>query len=242
VAGHSHWKSIKHQKGAADAKRSKAFSKFSKAIMIAARDGTDPKFNLKLSYAIDKARAGNMPKDAIEKAIKKGSGEGDTKFEELTYEGYGAGGIAFVVETLSDNRNRTAPELRRLFDVKGGKLGAPGSALRFFERKGLLSVAKDKASEEQIFELATEAGAEDIQTSEDAYHITTGAQDFLNVKNALLGKELELAQAEIAFVPTMTTPTPDPKDAQRVEGLIESLEDHDDVQNVYTNWAGPSGA
>lgn len=242
MAGHSHWKSIKHQKGAADAKRSKAFSKFSKAIMLAARDGTDPNFNLKLSYALDKARAGNMPKDAIEKAIKKGSGEGDTKFEELTYEGYGAGGVAFVVETLSDNRNRTAPEIRKLFDSKGGKLGTPGSALRSFERKGLLAVSKEKATEEQIFEIATEAGAEDIQTGEDAHHITTKPEDFLNVKNALLAKELELAQAEIAFVPTLTVETADPKDAQRVEALLESLEDHEDVQNVYSNWAGPPAA
>jgi YebC/PmpR family DNA-binding regulatory protein len=207
--------------------------------MLAARDGTDPHFNLKLSYALDKARAGNMPKDAIEKAIKKGSGEGDTKLEELTYEAYGPGGVAFVVETLSDNRNRTAPELRRIFDVKGGKLGAPGSALRSFERKGLLAVAKEKVTEEVIFEIATESGAEDIQTGEDGYHITTKPEDFLNVKKALLAKELELAQAEIAFVPTLTVETHDAKDTTRVEGLIAELEDHEDVQNVYHNWAGP---
>jgi len=241
MAGHSHWKSIKHQKGAADAKRSKLFSKFSKAIMIAARDGGgDPKHNIKLQYAIDKARAGNMNKDAIEKAIKKATGElGDQMFEELTYEGYGPGGIAFLVETLSNNRNRTAPELRRIFDVKGGKLGAPGSTARFFERKGLLAVAKEAMSEEQIFEIATEAGAEDIQGGEDAWHITTGPQEFVHVKKALVDKGLELAQAELAYVPT-TTMQVDPKDSPKVDGLIAELEDHEDVQGVYTNYGGPN--
>jgi YebC/PmpR family DNA-binding regulatory protein len=238
VAGHSHWKSIKHQKGAADAKRSKAFSKFSKAIMIAARDGGDPKFNLKLQYAIDKARAGNMNKDAIEKAIKKGTGEGsDTKFEDLTYEGYGAGGIALLVSVLTDNRNRSAPELRRIFDVKGGKLGSPGSTARFFEYKGLLSVSKELATEEQIFEIATEAGAEDVQTGEDAYHITTSPTDFVSVKKALTDKGFELAQAELAYVPStpMTVPA---RDAEKIEALIEALEDHEDVQAVFTNYGG----
>ncbi|HZU95774.1 MAG TPA: YebC/PmpR family DNA-binding transcriptional regulator [Planctomycetota bacterium] len=240
MAGHSHWKSIKHQKGAADAKRSKEFSKFSKAIMIAARDGGgDPKMNIKLQYAIDKARAGNMNKDAIEKAIKKATGElGAATYEELTYEGYAPGGVALLVEILSDNRNRTAPELRRIFDVKGGKLGAPGSTARFFERKGLLAVAKEKATEEQIFEIATEAGAEDIQTGEDAYHITTGPQEFVHVKKALVDKGFELAQAELAYVPMNTIQT-DAKDAPRVEGLIDALEDHEDVQNVYSNYGGP---
>ncbi len=240
MAGHSHWKSIKHQKGAADARKSKIFSKCSKALMIAARDGGgDPKHNFKLQYAIDKARAENMNKEAIEKAIKKATGElGAAQYEELTYEGYGAGGVAFLVETLSDNRNRTAPELRRVFDVKGGKLGAQGSTARFFERKGLLAVAKDKCTEEQIFEVATEAGAEDIQTGEDAYHVTTGAQEFVHVKKALLEKGWELAQAELAYVPTSTIQV-DADAAAKVEGLIESLEDHEDVQNVFTNYGGP---
>jgi len=240
VAGHSHWKSIKHQKGAADAKRSKLFSKFSKQIMIAARDGGgDPKHNIRLQYAIDKARAGNMNKDAIEKAIKKATGElGNIIFEELTYEAYGAGGVAFLVETLSDNRNRTAPELRRIFDVKGGKLAAPGATIRLFERKGLLAVEKDKATEEQIFETAVGAGAEDVQTGEDAFHITTGPTEFVHVKKALLEKGFELAQAELAYLPMMTT-TVEQKDVARVEGLIEALEDHDDVQNVYSNYGGP---
>jgi YebC/PmpR family DNA-binding regulatory protein len=240
MAGHSHWKSIKHQKGAADARKSKIFSKCSKALMIAARDGGgDPKHNFKLQYAIDKARAENMNKEAIEKAIKKATGElGAAQYEELTYEGYGAGGVAFLVETLSDNRNRTAPELRRVFDVKGGKLGAQGSTARFFERKGLLAISKEKATEEQIFEIATEAGAEDIVTGEDAYHITTGPQEFVHVKKALLEKGFELAQAELAYVPTSTIQV-DADAAAKVEGLIEALEDHEDVQNVFTNYGGP---
>lgn len=240
MAGHSHWKSIKHQKGAADAKRSKLFSKFSKAIMIAARDGGgDPKHNIKLQYAIDKARAGNMNKDAIEKAIKKATGElGADQYEELTYEGYGPGGIAFLIEALTNNRNRTAPELRRIFDVKGGKLGTPGSTTRFFEKKGLLAVAKEAASEDQIFEIATEAGAEDIQTGEDAYHITTGPQEFVHVKKALTDKGFELAQAELAYVPTATTQV-DADTAGKVDGLIEALEDHEDIQGVYSTYGGP---
>ena len=241
MAGHSHWKSIKHQKGAADAKRSKLFSKFSKAIMIAAREGGgDPKHNLKLQYALDKARAGNMNKDAIEKAIKKATGELEKEYEELTYEAYGPGGIAFLVETLSDNRNRTAPELRKIFDVKGGKFGAPGSTMRFFERKGLLALSKEAATEDQIFEIATEAGAEDVQTGEDAYHITTSPTDFAQVKKALLEKGFELAQAELAYVATSTTPVADANDRSKIEALIEVLEDHEDVQGVYTNYGGPS--
>jgi YebC/PmpR family DNA-binding regulatory protein len=241
VAGHSHWKSIKHQKGAADAKKSKLFSRFSKAIMLAAREGGgDPDHNLHLEYAIEKARAGNMNKDAIDKAIKKATGElGDRVFEELTYEAFAPGGVAFLVETLSDNRNRTAPELRRIFDVKGGRIGVPGSTMRFFERKGLLALSKEAASEDAIFELVTEAGAEDVQTGEDAYHITTSTQDFVKVKKALLAKGFELAQAEFSYVP-MTTVTVDAKDAAKVEALIEALEEHEDVQGCYTNYGGIS--
>jgi YebC/PmpR family DNA-binding regulatory protein len=209
--------------------------------MIAAREGGgDPRFNLKLSYAIDKARAGNMSNDAIDKAVKKATGElGDQMFEELTYEGYGPGGVAIVVETLSDNRNRTAPELRRIFEVKGGKLGAPNSALRFFERKGLIAIAKDKATEEGVFEMATEAGAEDVTTGEDAFHVTTTPQEFVHVKKAFLDKGLELAQAELGFVATSTIQV-DGKDAPKIEGLIEALEDHDDVQAVHSNYGGPN--
>jgi YebC/PmpR family DNA-binding regulatory protein len=240
VAGHSHWKSIKHQKGAADAKRSKLFSKFSKAIMIAAREGGgDPRFNLKLQYAIDKARAGNMNNDAIDKAVKKATGElGADMYEEIAYEGYGVAGVAFLVEALTNNRNRTAPELRKLFDKEGGKLGSTNSTARLFEKKGLLAVSKEKATEEQIFEIATEAGAEDVQTGEDAFHITTGPTEFVIVKKALTDKGFELAQAEFAFVPMLTVPVASADDREKVESLLASLEDHEDVQNVWTTYAG----
>lgn len=241
MAGHSHWKSIKHSKAKVDAQRSRYFSKFSKAIMIAARHGGgDPDMNLKLLYAIEKARAGNMPRDAIEKAIKKGTGEGAdaAAFEEITYEGYAPGGVAIIAETLTDNKNRTAPEMRKLFENKGGKLGSKGSVAYMFEKKGILVVPKT-LSEDQIFELAVEAGAEDVQGIEDVVQVTTPVSAFEAVKKALQAKGLELKMAELSFVSANMVTPPDAKDQQRVEGLLEDLEDYEDVQNVYSNYAPP---
>jgi YebC/PmpR family DNA-binding regulatory protein len=242
MAGHSHWKSIKHQKAAQDAKKSKYFSKFSKAIMIAAREGGgDPDMNLKLQYAIDKARAGNMPRDAIEKAIKKGTGElAAQTFEEGTYEGYGPGGVAIIVETLTDNKNRTAPEIRRVFESKGGKLGAKGSVGFLFERKGVLAVPRASIPDDQVFELAVEAGAEDVQALDEVHHITTAPQAFGAVKAALQKKGLELKVAELSWIASNNVTPPDAKDQQRVEALLEELEDHDDVQAIHSNYAPPA--
>jgi YebC/PmpR family DNA-binding regulatory protein len=242
MAGHSHWKSIKHQKAAQDAKKSKYFSKFSKAIMIAARDGGgEPESNLKLQYAIDKARAGNMPRDAIEKAIKKGTGElqDASAFEEISYEGYAPGGVAVIAEALTDNKNRSASEIRKIFENRGGKLGARGSVTYLFERKGILAVLKKAISEEALFELAVEAGAEDVQALDEVFEVTTPPHAFVSVKNALLGKGLELEVAELAFVAVSSVTPQDARDQQRVETLLSELEDYDDIQAVHSNYAPP---
>ena len=240
MAGHSHWARIKRQKAAVDKGRAKVFSKFSKAIMIAARaGGGDPDMNLSLRYAIDRARAGNMTNDAIDRAIKKATGElGEKVFEDVTYEGYGPGGVAIVVEATTDNRSRTAPDLRNLFARHGGNLGGPGSVMFQFERRGLLGLPLEVGTEDQVFEVAVEAGADDVQRSDEGYMISTTPQSFDAVKKALAAKSWELTTAEIAYVPT-TTIQVDGATAQSVESLVEALEGNDDVQNVYTNMEPP---
>jgi YebC/PmpR family DNA-binding regulatory protein len=236
MAGHSHFKSIKHHKASIDAKRSKYFSKFSKAIMVAAKaGGGDPAKNLSLQYAIDRARAGNMPNDSITKAIKKATGElGNIEYHEVLYEGYGPGGVALIAEAVTDNRSRTAPEVRRIFEVHGGNLGNPGSVMFGFSKKGLIGVPVDAASEEEVFEVALEAGAEDLQKGEDQYQITTPATAFVHVKKALTEKGWELSTAELAYV-SQNLVTPDEATLKDVEELISALEDNDDVQNVFSN-------
>ena len=236
MAGHSHFKSIKHKKAAADKKRAKYFSKFSKALMVAARaGGGDPAKNLSLQYAIDAARAGNMPNDTIDRAIKKATGElGNVEYHEVLYEGYAAGGVALIVEAVTDNRSRLAPELRKTFSVNGGNLGNPGSVMFMFEKKGLITIPADQASFDEVFEVALEAGAEDVQEGEDQHQITTSATQFAVVKKALTQKGWALSTAEVAYV-AQNTVTPDPETAKKVEELISEIEDNDDVQNVYTN-------
>ncbi len=238
MAGHSHWAGIKHRKAAQDAKRSKYFSKFSKALMIAAREGGgDPDKNLALRYAIDKAKAGNMPNDSIARAVKKATGElGDRVFQEVIYEGYGPGGVAIMVEAVTDNRNRTAPELRKIFSSNGGNLSSPGAVAFQFERQGLIGISTDQASEDDVFEVAAEAGADDVVSGEGQIQITTSPQDFVPVKKALGAKEWTLTTAELAFV-AQNEVTPDEVAAPKVEALLSELEDHDDVQSVHTNYA-----
>lgn len=240
MAGHSHFKSIKHHKAAVDKKRAKHFSKYSKALMVAAREGGgDPDQNLALQYAIDRARAGNMPFDSIDRAIKRATGElGDRQFEDIIYEGYGPGGVAIILEIVTDNRNRTAPEMRKLFSNHGGNLGTPGSVLFMFDKKGLLGVPTTAAPEEQVFEVVTEAGAEDMQKGEDQYQITTPVSAFHAVKKALTDKGWELSTAEIGFV-AKNDVTPDAETAKSVEELLEALEDNDDVQNLHSNYVAP---
>lgn len=242
MAGHSHWAGIKHHKARQDAKRSKYFSKFSKALMIAAREGGgDPDQNLALRYAIDRAKAGNMPNDSIDRAIKRATGElGDRQFSEILYEGYGPGGVAIMVEVVTDNRNRTAPEMRKLFSNAGGNLGNPGSVSFMFDKKGLIGISKDVASEDDVFEVAAEAGADDVTTGEEAIEVTTSPQDFMKVKQALVAKEWALTTAELAWVPQTESSPSSEGDAKKVEDLLEKLEDHDDVQAVHTNYAPPA--
>lgn len=240
MSGHSHWATIKHKKSAADARKGKIFSKISKLLMQAAKDGgTDPETNIKLQLAIDKARAENMPKENIERAIKRGAGElGDVKFEEVMYEGYGPGGVAIMVKTLTDNKNRTVSELRKIFETKGGNLGSANSVAYNFHRKGTLAVRSEGLSEDEVMTVALDAGAEDVETTEDAFVITTNAEDYSSVKKVLESKGWTLSMSEIGLVPK-TMAEVDATVGKRVLDLIDALEEHDDVQDTYTNLSMP---
>jgi YebC/PmpR family DNA-binding regulatory protein len=236
MAGHSHWANIQRSKGIADAKRGKVFSKLSRYIIIAARSGGgDPDMNLKLRYAIDKARAVSMPKENIERAIKRGTGtlEGET-YDEITYEGYGPGGAAILVDITTDNRNRTNGEIKKIFEKGGGKIGTPGSVAWMFERKGLIRIDAGKTSEEQLMEVALEAGAEDITRDGEQFEISCDPTNFTAVQEALTKAKLPLASTEITQV-AKTPMDADKESQQKMLKLMEMLDDHDDVQNVYTN-------
>lgn len=236
MSGHSKWATIKHAKGAADAKRGQMFTKFIKEISIAARmGGGDPNGNPRLRTAIVKARAANMPKDNIERAIKKGTGElGGVSYEELLYEGYAPGGVAVLVEVLTDNKNRAAANVRNLFSKNGGNLGATGSVAYMFNRKGVIEYDGEVVSEEKLMEDALEAGAEDIQTDGGIITVTTDPNDFASVLETLQGKGFESVSAEVSMVPA-TYMSLEPETIRKVLKMVERLEDDDDVQNVYTN-------
>jgi YebC/PmpR family DNA-binding regulatory protein len=236
MAGHSHWANIQRSKGIADAKRGKVFSKLSRYIIIAARSGGgDPDMNLKLRYAIDKARAVSMPKDNIERAIKRGTGdlEGET-YDEITYEGYGPGGAAILVDITTDNRNRTNGEIKKVFEKGGGKIGTPGSVAWMFERKGVLQVNAAKTTEDRLMEVALDAGAQDITREGDFFEITCDPTSFSAVQEALTKATVPFTSAEITQV-AKTPMDADKETQQKVLKLMEMLDDHDDVQNVYTN-------
>ncbi len=235
MAGHSHWKNIKRKKAVIDARRGQAWSKVARLIMIAAKRGANPNDNLALRFAIDKGHAVNMPNDTIEKAIKKGSGElGQVNFESVLYEGYGPGGVAILVDALTDNRNRTAGEIRMIFDKNGGAVGAANSVGWMFAKKGIINIEKSKSTEEQLMEVALDAGAEDIVSSEDGFEITTGIAEFEKVRKALAAANIETAAADIHMIPSQTVAVSG--DAViSVQKIIDGLEAHDDVQNVYTN-------
>jgi YebC/PmpR family DNA-binding regulatory protein len=238
MAGHSAWKNIKHRKAAVDAKRGRIWSKLSRAIIVAARSGgSDVKFNAVLRLAVLDAKAANMPRETIEKAIKKGAGETDgERFEAVRYEGYGPGGVAIVVEALTSNVNRTAPEVRAIFDKHEGKLGVPGSVGFLFSQKGVLLVSSAQVSEDRIMELALEAGAEDVQGMDEGFQVTTEPAQFGAVREALEHAGIATESAELAFVPL--SPHTVPSDAvAKVERLVDALEEHDDVQKVHTNAA-----
>jgi len=241
MSGHSHWAGIKHKKALIDAKRGKLWSKLARNIIMAAKDGGgDPAMNLSLRYAIDKAKDANMPKDSIEKAVKRGAGELEgADYEEVLYEGYGNNGVAIMCEALTDNRNRTAGELRHIFDKKGGSMGAGGCVAWMFKKKGLFTIEAGAIEEEPLLELALEAGADDVELNDDMYEITCSVETFEQVKNALLEKEISTKVAEITQVPSSYVFL-DETGSRKILDLMEALEDHDDVQNVYANFDIPT--
>ena len=241
MSGHSHWAGIKHKKAANDAKRGKVWSKIARMIIVAAKNGGgDPSANLSLRYAIDKAKAANMPKDTIEKAIKKGTGDlGGVSFEEVLYEGYGPNGVAIMVDALTDNRNRTGPEVKKIFEKHGGSLGNSGCVNWMFSQKGLITVDATKYDEEQILEIALNAGADDIQTEDGITEITCDPSAYEEVKKALEEKEIATEVAEISMVSQTTVGITDQHTAERIVSLMEAFEDHDDVQNAYSNFDIP---
>lgn len=237
MAGHSHWAGIKHKKAAVDKARGKLWSKLARNIISAARTGgSDPEGNLRLKYAIEKAKAANMPKDTIERNVKKGAGELDgAAFEELTYEGYGAGGVAVIVEALTDNRNRTAPEVIKIFEKHGGNLGKPGSVARFFDKKAVYTVDAEKMGEDELMEIALECGAEDLKNEGSVFEIVADPAQFIAVKQALEAANVPLESADLSQIPNMTVAV-DANAARKLLKLMESLEDHDDVQGAYANF------
>jgi len=241
MSGHSKWSTIKHKKAMQDAKRGKAFSRIIKEIMVAARiGGGDPGANPRLRTAVAAAKAENMPKDNIERAIKKGTGELEgVNYEEVTYEGYGPGGVAILVETISDNRQRTVADIRHLFSRMGGSLGEPGSVAWLFEKKGLLLVEKDKVDEEELMTIALEANADDIQEQESEWEIYTAPEDFEDVKSALESNGIPVLSGEVTMLPGNTVGIEDEKQAGQLLKLMEALEENSDVQDVYANFDIP---
>jgi YebC/PmpR family DNA-binding regulatory protein len=238
MSGHSKWANIKHKKAKMDAQKGKLYTKLSKMIIVAVREGgPDPEANPRLRDVIEKAKEANMPNENIIRAIKRGSGElGGENLEEALYEGYGPGGAAILLEVMTDNRNRTAAELRHIFDKHGGNLGEAGCVAWMFEKKGLLIVEKNEGiNAEEIMMLAIEAGADDVEEQEDSIEIITSPEQFESVKNVLQENNVKLSSAEITYLPK-TTLTLSEKDSEMMEKLLEALDDHDDVQNVYTNY------
>lgn len=237
MAGHSHWARIKRAKGVADARRGREWSRLSRAIIVAARNGGgDPDGNLALRYAIDAARDANMPKDTIERAIKKGTGElGGAALEELFFEGYGPGGAAVMVAALTDNRNRTAPEIKKIFEMRGGNLGATNCVAWMFTKRGVFLIARDKTDEDTLTNLALETGADDVQVQGEGYELTCDPAVFNTVRTALEQAGIKPDSAEISMVAS-TNVTLAGEEAERMMKLIDALEEHDDVNNVYSNF------
>jgi len=240
MAGHSHWAGIKHKKALIDNKRGKLWGKLSKAIIVAAKmGGGDPDQNPRLRLAIADAKSGRMPKDTISRAIKKGTGELEGgNFEEIVYEGYGAGGVAIYCDILTDNRNRTAPEIRKLFEINDGKLGATGCVAWMFECKGLFMISAEKTNEDTLMELALEAGAEDVQLNNDKFELKCDPETYSDVAEALEKAAIEPDLQQLTRIPS-TTVDLDAATAKKVLRLMESLDDHDDVQSVSANFNIP---
>jgi YebC/PmpR family DNA-binding regulatory protein len=242
VSGHSKWSSIKHKKGAADAKRGKLFSKLTRAIIVAAKEGGgDPLNNLALQNAIEKARSYSMPKDNIDRAIAKGTGEGgdSAAYETVVYEGYGPEGVAVIVEALTDNRNRTASDVRHAFTKHGGSLGTTGAVVWQFERRGVVIVPAAGVDEEELFLAAADAGADDVAADGDVFQVTSAIESLAAVREAIEGAGFNVDSAELSMVPKTTVAVEDESAAKSVMRLIDTLEDNDDVQDVYANFDIP---
>ncbi|WP_320041999.1 YebC/PmpR family DNA-binding transcriptional regulator [uncultured Desulfobacter sp.] len=236
MSGHSKWSTIKHKKGAADKKRAKIFTKLIKEITVAARmGGGDPNANPRLRHAIDSAKAQNMPKDNVDRAIKKGTGDMDgVNYEEIIYEGYGPGGVAVMVECLTDNKNRTIADVRYIFNKAGGNVGTDGCVAWMFDKKGVITISKENSDEDTLMEVAIDAGAEDIKDEGESFDVLTAPEDFDAVKDAIDGAEITYEVAEISMVPQNTTAVSG-KEAEQMIKFMEALDDCDDIQNFYTN-------
>lgn len=244
MAGHSKWAKVKHFKGALDAKRGRIFSKLSKEITIAARQGGgDPNMNPRLRMVLLKCRGANMPSDNIDRAIKRGTGGGDgAQLEELTYEVFGPNGVAMLIELNTDNRNRTAAEIRSILTKNGGSMASAGAVTRLFQKKGQLIVTRDAASEDQLMEAALEAGAEDFKAEKEGFEILTDPAQFEAVHKKMEGAGVKFAAAQVTALPLLTAPLQDPAAVSAVSKLVEALEEHDDVKEVYTNAEFPEEA
>jgi YebC/PmpR family DNA-binding regulatory protein len=244
MAGHSHWANIARKKSLIDAKRGKLWSKLAKAIIVAAKHGgPDPDANLRLRYAIDAAKAVSMPKDNIQRAIKTGTGElKGGNLEESIYEGYGAGGVAVMCEILTDNKNRTAPEIRKIFEICDGKLGGTGCVAYLFERKGVVRVPEAACGEDRLMELVLEAGADDVKLAGDRWEVTCEPQTMAAVVDAITAAGLAVDSNEIVRIPTNSVDVDDVDTARKVLALMEKLDDHDDVQSVSANFNIPDEA
>ena len=243
MAGHSHWAGIKHKKALVDAKRGKLWSKLAKAIIVAAKiGGPDPETNIRLRAAIDEAKAVSLPKENIQRAIRRGSGEGEfEQLDELVYEGYGSGGVAVLAEAVTDNRNRTAPEFKKIFEVCGGKLGTTGCVAWNFERKGFFVIPKlipqkGELTEDTVMELAMESGADDVTETEDGFEIMCQPEVYESVSNTLQKAGIEPDESQLSLIPKDRMEIQDVETAAKVLKLIEMLDDHDDVQHVSSNF------
>jgi YebC/PmpR family DNA-binding regulatory protein len=244
MAGHSPWANIKHRKAAVDAKRGKLWTKLSKAIIVAAKmGGGDPDSNIRLRFAINDAKSVSMPKDNIERAIKRGTGEiAGGEVEEVLYEGYGPGGAAILCEIMTDNRNRTAPEIRKVFEIHNGKLGGTNCVAWMFERKGLILINANKVDEEKLMEIVLDAGADDLKREGDTFQVTCPPEAFNAVSEALSKAGIEPESKQLTRVPSNTVEISDVETAKTVLALMDALDDHDDVQSVSANFTIPDEA
>jgi YebC/PmpR family DNA-binding regulatory protein len=242
VSGHSKWSSIKHKKGAADAKRGKLFSKLTRAIIVAAKEGgPDPAANLALQNAVEKAKSFSMPKDNIDRAIAKGAGTGDDSaaYETVVYEGYGPAGVAVIVEALTDNRNRTAGEVRHTFAKNDGNLGTSGAVAWLFERRGVVLVPAEGTDEDELTLAAAEGGADDVSLDGSTFEVVCAAEQLAAVRAAIESAGFEIEGAELTMIPKTTVEVEDENEAKKILRLIDQLEDSDDVQDVYANFDIP---